>query len=44
VIGHRQVTDSYLAGLAGSNGGILATLDQALAARFSKTVELIGVE
>jgi predicted nucleic acid-binding protein len=44
VIGPRQVTDSYLAGLAGSNGGILATLDQALAARFSTTVELIGVD
>ena len=27
VTGHRQVTDAYLAGLASSNGGILATLD-----------------
>lgn len=31
--GHRQVTDSYLAGLAHSQGGRLATFDAALAAR-----------
>ncbi len=30
--GHRQVTDVYLAGLAATNGGRLATLDTALAA------------
>lgn len=30
--GHRQVTDVYLAGLAASKGGRLATLDTALAA------------
>lgn len=30
VRGHRQVTDAYLAGLASSRGGILATLDEAL--------------
>ncbi len=39
--GHRQVTDSYLASLAGSNDGILATLDRALAARFPALVELV---
>lgn len=32
VIGHRQVTDSYLAGLARHHKGTLATLDQGLAA------------
>lgn len=31
VIGHRQVTDAYLAGLARANGGRLATFDQGLA-------------
>jgi uncharacterized protein len=32
VVGHRQVTDAYLAGLARSRGGRLVTLDRALAA------------
>jgi predicted nucleic acid-binding protein len=32
VIGHRQVTDAYLVLLAAKHGGILATLDEALAA------------
>ena len=32
VVGHKQVTDAYLAGLARSRGGRLATLDRALAA------------
>ncbi len=31
VVGHRQVTDAYLAGLARAHGGRLATLDKALA-------------
>ena len=31
VVGHRQVTDAYLAGLARHRGGQLATLDRALA-------------
>jgi len=31
VRGHSQVTDAYLAALAVSNGGILATLDEGLA-------------
>lgn len=31
VIGHKQVTDAYLAGLARSRDGRLATLDRALA-------------
>ena len=30
VIGHQQVTDAYLASLAGSRNGLLATLDEAL--------------
>jgi predicted nucleic acid-binding protein len=41
VTGHRQVTDSYLASLARSNDGVLATLDRALAARFTALVELV---
>lgn len=32
VVGHKQVTDAYLAGLARQRGGRLATLDRALAA------------
>lgn len=32
VIGHRQVTDSYLAGLVRYHGGSLATFDTGLAA------------
>jgi predicted nucleic acid-binding protein len=32
VVGHRQVTDAYLAGLARHRGGRLATFDQGLAA------------
>ncbi|CCG01304.1 TA system VapC family ribonuclease toxin [Blastococcus saxobsidens] len=32
VVGHRQVTDAYLAGLTRSRGGRLATFDRALAA------------
>ena len=31
VVGHRQVTDAYLAGLARARSGRLATLDRALA-------------
>lgn len=31
VVGHKQVTDTYLAGLARARGGRLATLDRALA-------------
>jgi uncharacterized protein len=32
IVGHRQVTDAYLAMLAREHGGSLATLDRALAA------------
>lgn len=41
VLGHRQVTDAYLASLARSNGGRLATFDQGLAALHPDVVELI---
>lgn len=30
VLGHRQVTDAYLASLAAAHGGVLATLDEGL--------------
>lgn len=32
VLGHRQITDSYLVALAAHHGGVLATLDRGLAA------------
>lgn len=41
VIGHRQVTDAYLAALAASNDGLLATFDQALARAVPLHVVLI---
>ena len=41
VIGHRQVTDSYLAALADHFGGALVTLDRALAALHPETAVLI---
>jgi uncharacterized protein len=41
VIGHRQVTDAYLASLAASRGGRLATFDLALASVFPDDVDLI---
>lgn len=43
VQGHHQVTDAYLAGLAASRGGLLATLDQALAKALPEKVLLIPV-
>lgn len=41
VLGHRQVTDAYLASLARSKGGRLATFDQGLAALHPDVVELV---
>ena len=41
VIGHRQVTDSYLVALARHFGGSLVTLDRALAALHPATARLI---
>lgn len=41
VRGHRQVTDAYLATLAEINGGLLATLDEALAAELAGAVVLL---
>ena len=41
VIGHRQVTDAYLAALADHFGGSLATLDRGLAALHPGTAVLI---
>jgi toxin-antitoxin system PIN domain toxin len=39
--GHRQVTDVYLAGLAATHGGRVATLDSGLARLRPDAVELI---
>lgn len=39
--GHRQVTDAYLAGLAETHGGRVATLDSALATLRPDIVELL---
>jgi hypothetical protein len=41
VMGHRQVTDAYLAALARHHGGKLATLDRGLAALHADVAVLI---
>lgn len=41
VIGHRQVTDAYLAQLARARGGRLATFDQGLAELNDDITELV---
>jgi len=41
LIGHRQVTDAYLAALARSKGGKLLTLDKGLAASHPDVVEAL---
>jgi len=41
VIGHRQITDAYLAALARKHGGKLATLDRGVAALHHDVAELI---
>ena len=43
VLGHRQVTDAYLAALARKNNGRLSTFDQGLAALHSDVAELIAI-
>lgn len=42
VIGHRQVTDAYLANQARRRGGKLATLDKALAALHADVATLVA--
>jgi toxin-antitoxin system PIN domain toxin len=42
VLGHRQVTDAYLAGLARAHRGRVATLDRGFAVAASDVVELIA--
>ena len=44
VRGHRQVTDAYLVGLARSHDGVLATLDQGIAAAYEDSVALLPHE
>jgi uncharacterized protein len=44
VIGHRQVTDAYLAQLARARGGRLASFDQGLAELHRDVVDLIPTE
>jgi len=44
VIGHRQVTDSYLAALARSRNSKLATFDRGLAAQHSDVAILVEPE
>ena len=41
IVGHRQVTDAYLAQLAARHGGVLATFDEALARAYPKAVTLV---
>lgn len=43
VVGHRQVTDAYLAGLARHHGGRLATFDQGLAQQAADVATLIPI-
>jgi toxin-antitoxin system PIN domain toxin len=43
VLGHRQITDAYLAALARAKDGRLATFDQGLAALHGDVAVLIGV-
>ena len=43
VIGHRQVTDAYLAALARTKGGRVATFDLGLAALHGDVAELVAV-
>jgi uncharacterized protein len=43
VIGHRQVTDAYLAHLARARGGRLATFDQGLAKLHADIADLVPV-
>lgn len=42
VVGHRRVTDAYLAQLARHRGGLLATLDRGLAAAHDEVCVLIS--
>lgn len=44
VIGHRQVTDAYLAQLARNHRGRLATLDEGLAALHDDVAELVPAD
>lgn len=44
VIGHRQVTDAYLAQLARSNRGSVATFDRGLAALHPDVTELVPTD
>jgi toxin-antitoxin system PIN domain toxin len=41
IVGHRQVTDAYLAQLARAHGARLATFDQALAKLHTDVAELV---
>ena len=43
VVGHRQVTDSYLCALARFRGGRLVTLDRGLAALHGDVTELLNI-
>lgn len=44
VLGHRQVTDAYLAGLARAHRGRVATLDHGFAVTASDVAELVPVD
>jgi toxin-antitoxin system PIN domain toxin len=44
VVGNRQVTDAYLAGLARARAGRLATLDRALALLHDDVALLVGAD
>ncbi|MBM3676876.1 MAG: PIN domain-containing protein [Actinobacteria bacterium] len=44
VVGHRQVTDAYLAGLARARRGRVATLDRGFAVAASDVAELVPTD
>jgi uncharacterized protein len=44
IVGHRQVSDAYLAELARRHDGRVATLDKGFAARHADVAELVHVE
>ncbi len=43
IVGHRQVTDAYLAQLARARRATIATFDQAMAKLHSDVVELVSI-
>jgi len=43
IVGHRQITDAYLLAMAGSHGGVVATLDRGLMSAAAGREELVDL-